>query len=285
VDAPRVSVVMATRNRVGEAIASLRRLSELPERPPLVVVDNGSSDGTADAIRSELPGVRVIALGENRGSAARNLGVEACTTPYVAFADDDSWWAPGSLAAAERAFDAHPRLAAVSARVLVGPEEREDPVCAELDRSPLPVEPGSPGPAILGFLACALVVRRAAYLEVGGFDRRMMIGGEEQLLAADLASRGWALCYVRDLVVHHHPSASRSPQERRRNATRNALWFAWLRRPARTALARTAGLLRTAVRDRAAARGVVEAARAAPWVLQQRRVVPPAVERSLRMLD
>src|SRR5919199_4199727 len=204
---------MATRNRAQEAVGTLHRLEALPERPPIVVVENGSTDGTPDAIAREHPHVRVIGLGENIGGAARNVGVDACEAEYVAFADDDSWWEPGSLARAAAVFDAHPRLAAVSARVLVGPEETPDPVCAELEASPLPAA-GLPGPAILGFLACGAIVRKAAFLEVGGFERRMMIGGEEELLAADLASRGWAICYVPELVAHHHPSTSRSPAER-----------------------------------------------------------------------
>src|SRR4051794_10659171 len=276
---------MATRNRADEALAALARLSALPEAPPIVVVDNGSSDGTPERVARAFPDVRVIALPENAGSAARNLGVEACDTPYVAFADDDSWWAAGSLSRAAATLEAHPRLAAVSARVLVGPGEREDPVCGELERSPLPGAADLPGPAILGFLACGLAVRRSAYLEAGGFERRMMIGGEEELLAADLTSRGWRIAYVRELTVHHHPSARRSPGERRRVATRNALWFAWLRRPAPSAAARTLALLRAAVRDRHALRGVLDALRAAPWVLRGRRVVPPEVERRLRLLD
>src|SRR5919199_374000 len=144
---------MATRNRAQEAVGTLHRLEALPERPPIVVVENGSTDGTPDAIAREHPHVRVIGLGENIGGAARNVGVDACEAEYVAFADDDSWWEPGSLARAAAVFDAHPRLAAVSARVVVGPEETLDPVCAELEASPLPAT-GLPGPAILGFLAC-----------------------------------------------------------------------------------------------------------------------------------
>jgi GT2 family glycosyltransferase len=276
---------MATRNRADEALATLARLSELPERPPLVVVDNGSSDGTPERVRRAFPGVRVVALPENAGSAARNQGVRACDTPYVAFADDDSWWQPGSLARAVEVLDAHPRLAVVSARVLVGPDEREDPVCSELERSPLPRYGDLPGPAILGFLACGVAFRRSAYLQAGGFERRMMVGGEEALLAADLASRGWGIAYVRDLVVHHHPSSRRSLHERRRVATRNALWFAWLRRPLRSAVACTAAVLRAAGGDRQALLGAAEALRAAPWVVRSRRVVPPGVERRLRLLD
>jgi GT2 family glycosyltransferase len=276
---------MATRNRVDEALATLRRLRSLPERPPLVVVDNGSSDGTAEAIARELPDVRVIALGENAGSAGRNAGVRACQTPYVAFADDDSWWEPGSLERAAAALDAHPRVAAVAARVVVDPEGREDPVCRALEESPLPGAADLPGPEVLGFLACGVVVRKDAFLEVGGFEPRMMVGGEEELLATDLASAGWAISYLRELTVRHHPSARRSPRDRRRTQMRNAIWFAWLRRPAARALVRTARLLRGSRGDPAALGGAAEALRAAPWVLRGRRVVPEHVERRLRLLD
>jgi GT2 family glycosyltransferase len=282
---PRISVVMVTRNRVDETLRSLSMLGALPERPPIVLVDNASSDGTAAAVRRVHPDVRVVELDENFGSGARNDGVALVDTPYVAFADDDSWWAPGSLSDAADALERHPRLAAVSARVLVGEEAREDPICAEQATSPLPREPDLPGPPIMGFLACALAIRCSAFEQAGGFERRMMIGGEEDLLAADLASAGWALCYLPELTVHHHPSHRRSVSRRRRTSTRNSLWFAWLRRPAPSALRHTARVLGHAGRDRAALAGVVDAVRAAPWVLRGRRVVPRGVEASLRLLE
>jgi peptidoglycan/xylan/chitin deacetylase (PgdA/CDA1 family) len=105
--------------------------------------------------------------------------------------------------------DEQPRLAIICARVLVGPEGREDPICMELARSPFPRRPGMPGPPLLGFLAGASVVRRSAYLEAGGFEPRFFIGGEEELLAADLVARGDWICYVPELVVPHHPSHHR----------------------------------------------------------------------------
>jgi GT2 family glycosyltransferase len=164
-------------------LTTLGHLRALPEKPKIVVVDNASSAGTVEAVRHRYPGVEVIPLDENRGAAGCNVGVKCVDTPYVAFSDDDSWWAPGSLARAADLLDAHARLGLLAAGTLVGPEEREDPICAEMATSPLPAESDLPGPPVLGFLACAAVVRRSAYLEVGGFDPRLLIGGEEELLA------------------------------------------------------------------------------------------------------
>jgi hypothetical protein len=64
----------------------------------VIVIGNGSVDGTAAAVRERHPGVDLIELGANRGAAARNVGMARAGTPYVAFADDDSWWAPGARA-------------------------------------------------------------------------------------------------------------------------------------------------------------------------------------------
>ena len=203
----------------------------------------------------------------------------------MAFSDDDSWWAPGSLSRAVDLFDAHPRLGLLAARILVGPEEREDPICTKMADSCLSAEPDLPGPPVLGFLACAAVVRRSAYLEAGGFDPRLLIGGEEELLAADLASAGWGLAYAEDLAVHHHPSTVRDPRSRRRLTIRNHVWSAWLRRPIASAMYRMIGLLGTLSRDADARAGLFEAVRGLPRVLRTRRVVPPDVEVKLRMLE
>jgi GT2 family glycosyltransferase len=282
---PRVAVVMITHNRREEVLRTLGEIARLPERPRTVVVDNGSTDGTAAAVAERYPSVEVLHAGGNLGASGRTLGLLHVHAPYVAFCDDDSWWKPGALRRAADQFDAHPRLGLVTGRILVGPEGQDDPICEELRRSPLPRDPGMPGPPVLGFLACATVVRRSAYLEAGGFNARILVGGEEQWLAADLASRSWWLCYVPEIVVHHHPSVLRDRHSRRWQEIRNALWFAWLRRPWPSALGRTIRLARTVPHDRASLRGFAAAFAGLPWVLRQRRVVSPEVERLLRMLD
>jgi GT2 family glycosyltransferase len=217
IDAPmtaRVTVVIATRNRRAALTHTLARLAEPHPAPPGIVVDNGSDDHSVQVVGERFPTVRVLAMGHNLGAAARNLGVQAAVTPYVAFCDDDSWWAPGALERAAAILDRHRRLALVAARTLVGPQERTDPV-TQMAASPLPTAPGAPGPSVLGFLACAAVLRRDAFLQVGGFRPLLFVFGEETLLAYDLAAAGWQLCYVADVVAHHHPSPSRADPRRR----------------------------------------------------------------------
>jgi N-acetylglucosaminyl-diphospho-decaprenol L-rhamnosyltransferase len=283
--APRIGVAIATRERREGLEQVLGRLLALPERPPVVVADNGSADGTPAAIRARFPGVEVLELGENRGAGARNAAVAALGTPYVAFCDDDSWWAPGALARAADVLDAYPRLGLLAARILVGPEERVDPVCEAMARSPLPTRPGAAGPAVLGFVACGAVVRREAYEDAGGFDARYGIGGEETPLALDLAAAGWELAYVDDVVAHHHPAGGGVRPGRRAAMLRNEVWSAWLRRPAGAAARRTAGLVARSGPRRHTAAGLAQAVRGAGWVARERRVLPEEVERAVRVLE
>lgn len=281
----RVGVVVLTYDRRADVLRTVERLRALPSAPPLVVVDNGSPDGTFEALTARFPDLDVVPLRENRGAAGRNAGVARLDTPYVAFCDDDTWWAPGMLGRAADVLDAHPTLALVTGTVLVEPGARVDPTCAEMADSPLDAPAGLPGRPVLGFLCAASVVRRRAFLDAGGFEPRFFLGGEEALLAIDLAARGWALTYVDDVIVHHEPSARRDSRRRRRLLLRNALWCAWLRRPLVSALRVTARLVRAHVRDPDLIPALAAALVGARWAAAHRRVVPREVERGLRALD
>jgi GT2 family glycosyltransferase len=282
---PRVAVVVITHQRREELLGALGRLRALPEQPHVVVVDNGSTDGTADAVRERFPEVELIASPVNLGAVGRNLGVARLDTPFVAFCDDDTWWDPGSLTLAADTLERHPRLAVVTARIVVEPRGTEDPIVAELRDSPVPGADWLPGPALGSFLAGASVLRREAFVEVGGFNERLWLGGEEELMAGDLAAAGWELCYLADLTVHHQASRARDAHKRRRDGIRNTLWTTWLRRPLRPALRRTVHLLRTLPRDRVTAEGLLAAVRGVPWLVRERRVLPPHAEARFAALD
>ena len=273
----RVTVVVMTRDRWVDLQTSLPR-----HEAPVILVDNGSRDGTPRLVREHFPHVEVVELDRNHGSVARNIGVQRARTPYVAFADDDSWWAPGALARAVDVLDAHSRLAVLAGRMLVGEQERADPICAMMADSPLPPADDLPGPSVLGFLACGAVVRRDAYLEAGGFDDVVFFMGEEERLALDLATLGWGLAYVYDVVAHHHPSPSRDSVERQARALRNRLLTMLLRRPWPVVLRAVLDDLRAGRAGRLAVR---QALLRLPRALPRRRQVPPDVEALRRLLD
>lgn len=279
-DEQSVTVVIATRDRKDELLRTTTRLRALPERPEVIVVDNGSADA------EPVPDTVTIRMPRNLGAAARNIGVRAARTPYVAFSDDDSWWEPGALRRAVEVFDAHPRLGLIAARTEVGPQREPDPINDLLAASPLLDDDGLPGPPVLGFLACASVVRRQAFLEAGGFHPVLFFVGEEALLAMDLAARGWVCCHLDDVVAVHEPSAHRpAPQHRHRAELRNATLTTWLRRPLGTALSSTARLARSAVSSgdaRAALGGTLVRL---PQALRHREPLPGRVESAVRLLE
>lgn len=89
----RVSVIVPTFNRVatvGRALSSILGQTVVPDE--VIVVDDGSTDGTVDMVR-RFPGVKLICLEVNAGAAhARNVGIRAATGDFVAFLDSDDLW-------------------------------------------------------------------------------------------------------------------------------------------------------------------------------------------------
>ncbi|MBY4275297.1 glycosyltransferase family 2 protein [Rhodococcus fascians] len=283
------TIVVVTRNRAAELGTTLSHLARLRPRPPVVVVDNASSDETervvADASNTD-ESVTYIRLDHNCGGASRNIGVDAAKTPYVAFSDDDSWWEQGALPRAEQLFDRYPGLGLIAARTLVGDDNREDPVNALMANSPLGQTPDSPGPSILGFIACGAVVRTRAFEQAGGFSPVIGFAGEEESLALDLSAAGYQLCYVDTIINHHHPSTSRSSPHDRGSATRrNEVLTAWMRRSLVHASTVSAKLVLGACTDTAARRALVPTLQRLPSAIHRRRPVPRDVERRLRLLE
>lgn len=276
----RITVVVLTYNRHRELHRCLEQLTALPEHPAIVVVDNGSTDGTAACVSRGFPQVELLRAPSNLGAAGRNLGVRRVRTPYVAFSDDDTWWAPGSLLAAADLLDAHPRIAVLNARILVGPEAREDPACGIMAQSPLGHVEGV-GPALGGFMAGACAMRTRAYLRAGGYWTAFFIGGEESLLAMDILDAGHQIVYAPRLCVHHWPSAERDTGLRRRLLVRNAIWTAWLRLPLLLALRRTGCCLRRLPDKRQRWGALADALSGSMNVLTRRRVLKPDTCRML----
>ncbi|KUI39715.1 glycosyltransferase family 2 protein [Mycobacterium sp. GA-2829] len=288
-NSPRTTFVIASRDRADELAAVVTRLLDTTDCP-ITVVDNDSRDDsvpTVERLAARAAGrVTLVELDTNAGAPARNVGVAASTTPYVAFCDDDSWWQPDATALAEQTFDAHPGVGLLAARTIVLPRDEEDDFSRMLADSPLGHPAHLPGPAILGFMSCAAIVRRTAFVQAGGFSEILHFRGEEMLLAVDMATLGWDLCYVPALVAMHQPSQIRATTAAQAaRVLRNDVLTTWLRRPAGRCLKAAGSLFTASLRDAEHARAAGEAVQRLPAVLRARRRLPDRVERALDLLE
>ncbi len=172
---PPVSVVLPTYQRASTLARAIRSVLEQTYRDfELIVVDDGSTDGTAEILaRLEDPRVRCIRLDANRGaSAARNAGIRAARGRLLAFQDSDDEWLPSKLERHLAAFRAHgPGIGVVySDMERIWKDGRR-----EYHRSPAVVQGALLDPNTGFYQVCRLgiqstVIRRECFTAVGGFD-------------------------------------------------------------------------------------------------------------------
>ncbi len=208
--AERVSIVICTRDRAGALEATLDRYGVLQHDSDwdMVVVDDGSHDGTADLLagRAERdPRLVVVATAGVGLGAARNVGWHAAAGPLILFTDDDCYPDPSLLDEVRRCMAA-PEIHFIGGRLL--PFTPADASVAVVMRSRrVPVPPRSFVPA--GLLPGAnLTIRRSALEAVGGFDPEFGAGtpfpAEDVELVARLAANGFTGAFDPGPVLYHH---------------------------------------------------------------------------------
>ena len=259
-DRSDVTVVVPVRDRAEQLDALL---AALPAHVPVVVVDDASVDPVPVAAVARRHGARLVAHPVNRGpAAARNTGLRAVATPYVAFVDSDVLPEPGWLGQLCRHFD-DPRTAVVAPRVLGPPPapgdgwlDRYEQARSSLDLGATPAVVRRHG--TVAYLPSACLVGRTSALG-DGFDEEMRVA-EDVDLVWRLGEAGWTVRYDPAALVRH------------RHRTR---WGPWLARKA---------FYGTGAADLAARHGDAAAPLVlAPWsvalttaVLAQRRWSVPA---------
>jgi GT2 family glycosyltransferase len=176
---------------------------------------------------------------------------------------------------AVRVLDASPRVAVLSDGVPVGKSLQLDETCVRMRNSPLESR-DLRGPSLTGYLAGAYAFRTDVFRAVGGYEPRLFIAGEEELVALDVLTWGGAIVYVDSMVVHHHPSRARDSRLRRRLLARNAAWISYLRLPLRDACCAAGRAFALLWREGAFARDVLAVMRARVGA-DPSRVVRPSV--------
>lgn len=214
-----------------ETVLAARSVSETCPDCVIVVVDNGSKDRIEDILRREVPAVRVLESAVNAGyGAACNLGARETAEPFLLFLNSDARVEPGAVAALLLALEVD-LLAAVAGPRLSYPDGTLQPSISRLP-TPWRIFCESSGLAALAggrgvlrghtrtredhtlarsvetLMGAALLVRRSAFDQVGGFDEGFFLYAEETDLLARLRQQGWRIRYEPTASVVHVGGAS-----------------------------------------------------------------------------
>lgn len=224
-------VVLVNYNNRADTAACIRSLAATPRPPPLVVVDNGSRETGLEAALDGYPDGRILYAGENLGfGRGNNLGIRWALArtgcEYVFILNNDAGVEADTLERLERALAAHPGAGLAAPRIVMAEApERLWYGGGEVDwlKGSARV-PGHLGPAdapraltareVTFASGCAMLVRRAVFRTVGGFDPRYFMYEEDLELCLRVRAAGWALRYVPEALVRHRGQGSqRRPGE------------------------------------------------------------------------
>lgn len=198
----RVSVIVCTRNgrgRIGACLAALGRLED--PNYEVIVADDGSLDGTPEYVEKNFPSVRLLRLEPGGLSVARNAGAAAAEGAIFAFTDDDCETDREWISRMRSIFKHGIYQAACGPNLPPRPRTwQEAVICAA---------PGAPSHVMLDdreaehLPGCNLVVTRAAFLAVGGFDPQFQTAGDDVDFCWRLRDAGFKLGFVAGAFVWH----------------------------------------------------------------------------------
>ena len=224
--APSISVVIPCYNAAAFLRATIESI--LGQTQPVlevIVVDDGSTDDSANIAESFGPPVRVIRQPNQGESAARNRGIEAAAGEWVAFLDADDLWLPTKVELQAEAIRSAPAdVVCVTGDFLLFGEGQEERLCS------LPARYDAPHPLremLVGFtvhIDCA-VVRRAAALRTPFPES--ILHAEDVIFFVLLRSQGRFLRIPEPLARYrrHGPQQSQEPSHMLRTATSRLAWF------------------------------------------------------------
>jgi N-acetylglucosaminyl-diphospho-decaprenol L-rhamnosyltransferase len=264
---PDVTVVVVTWN----ALPWVEQCLESVAGEDVIVVDNGSTDGTVAFVRERFPAVRVIEQ-DNRGmGGGNNSGMREATGRYCFLLNSDAWLVGDGLARLVAFADAHPEAAVVGPRLLntdgtLQRSVRAEPTLWRVATEYLFIRKLAPGTNLLNPLyvggfdhrsvresdwlsGAAMLVRREAADTVGLFDEDFFMFGEEVDWLTRFRRAGWKVLFFPGAEVVHVGGASHGGSMFAENLRGHLRWFDKHRGP--KAAERARRLLLTSLRLRA----------------------------------
>lgn len=181
---PIVSVVVPLYNKRTVVARTLQSvLGQSFQSFEIIVVDDGSTDGGAEAAAAADPRIVVVRQANSGPGAARNRGLAMSRGNYVTFLDADDEWLPGLLETAVRALEAHPQCGAFTAAFMVEPQGFDRWEGLGFSEGPWALEATTPRPdvfnCLFAFHSVTAVYRRSVALACGGHHEERCTFGED----------------------------------------------------------------------------------------------------------
>jgi GT2 family glycosyltransferase len=224
---PAASIVITSRNRRDEVLRAVASsFAQISTAVEVLVYDDASEDGTAEAIRRLWPACRVFESDTRVGYIVnRNRGFTDAQAPVVFSLDDDAYFTrPDTVAKTLMAFERDPNLFAVAIPYIEPLNRRSQ---STLDVPCTATE----GQRLRSFVGCAHAIRRAIALGLGGYRELYVHQGEERDLCLRALDRGFVVVYGGYGPVTHMVSGARDTRRVTYFALRNQLLFNWLNLP------------------------------------------------------
>ena len=227
-----ISVIIVNWNRRDLLQACLRSLAGQEEtRFEIILVDNGSTDGSLDMAETELSSVpvsaRFVRNAENRGfCAANNQGIAIARGEFIALLNNDAEAEPGWLAALLGALQMDPRIGMAASKILVYEDARRIDKAAHLIYPDGQNRGRGSGALDLGQFerleealwpdGCAAMYRKVMLDDIGGFDEDFFAYGDDAELGLRARIAGWRCIYTPKAVVRHHRGSTLGKHSGRR---------------------------------------------------------------------
>ncbi|HQC34862.1 MAG TPA: glycosyltransferase family 2 protein [Methanoculleus sp.] len=203
---PEISLVIVTYRSadvIGACLDSVAAAGGVSRE--VFVVDNASSDGTAEVVRTRYPSVQLIANSENRGfAAANNQAIPLCKGRYLFFLNPDAVLDGPCLETAVRYMDENLAVGLAGTRVVYPDGAPQETISLRY-----PGEKHASGElaGLSGSIACVLgasMIARAELVRIiGGFDEDYFLYGEDQELCLQIRRRGYEIGYIAEATVRH----------------------------------------------------------------------------------
>lgn len=184
--APFVSVIIPAYNAEQYVLEAIRSVLDQNYEPiEILLVDDGSSDGTVDLVRRKAPQVQIIQQANGGAAAARNTGLRCARGELICFLDADDGWFPGKLAAQVNYLQQHPEVGLVFHRWLVWKPDENGAYIKPQEFSPQVL--GEIDPSCSGWIypqllldsivhTSTVMMRRQVFQDTGFFDTTLAIG-------------------------------------------------------------------------------------------------------------